>query len=38
VLTISDFAAAEQLGVRDTFHEDRTQRVDALPGSSEPGD
>jgi NADPH:quinone reductase-like Zn-dependent oxidoreductase len=31
VLTISDFAAAEELGVRDSFHEDRTQRVDALP-------
>jgi hypothetical protein len=27
VLTISDFAAAEELGVRDTFHEDRTIRV-----------
>jgi NADPH:quinone reductase-like Zn-dependent oxidoreductase len=31
VLTISDFAAAEELGVRDSFHEDRTQRVDVLP-------
>ena len=31
VLTISDFAAAEELGVRDSFHEDRTQRVHALP-------
>jgi NADPH:quinone reductase-like Zn-dependent oxidoreductase len=31
VLTISDFAAAEELGVRDSFHEDRAQRVDALP-------
>lgn len=31
VLTTSDFAAAAQLGVRDTFHEDRTRRVDALP-------
>jgi NADPH:quinone reductase-like Zn-dependent oxidoreductase len=31
VLTISDFAAAEELGVRDTFHEDRTQRADVLP-------
>jgi NADPH:quinone reductase-like Zn-dependent oxidoreductase len=31
VLTIADFAAAEQLGVRDTFHEDRTRHVDALP-------
>jgi NADPH:quinone reductase-like Zn-dependent oxidoreductase len=30
VLTISDFAAAEELGVRDSFHEDRTQRVDVL--------
>ncbi|MGH2876306.1 MAG: zinc-binding dehydrogenase, partial [Solirubrobacteraceae bacterium] len=30
VLTISDFAAAEEHGVRDGFHEDRTQRVDAL--------
>jgi NADPH:quinone reductase-like Zn-dependent oxidoreductase len=31
VLTIADFAAAAELGVRDTFHEDMTQRVDALP-------
>jgi NADPH:quinone reductase-like Zn-dependent oxidoreductase len=31
VLTISDIAAAAELGVRDSFHEDRTQRVDALP-------
>jgi NADPH:quinone reductase-like Zn-dependent oxidoreductase len=31
VLTIADFAAAAELGVRDSFHEDRTQRVDALP-------
>ncbi len=31
VLTISDFAAAAELGVRDSFHEDHTQRVDALP-------
>lgn len=31
VLTASDFAAAAELGVRDTFHEDRTQRVDVLP-------
>lgn len=31
VLTISDFAAAEKLGVRDTFHEDRAQTVDVLP-------
>lgn len=31
VLTISDFAAAAELGVRDSFHEDMTQRVDALP-------
>ncbi|MGH8996280.1 MAG: NADP-dependent oxidoreductase [Acidimicrobiales bacterium] len=30
VLTVSDFAAAEQLGARDTFHEDRAQRVDGL--------
>jgi NADPH:quinone reductase-like Zn-dependent oxidoreductase len=30
VLTISDFAAAAELGVRDTFHEDRTP-VEALP-------
>jgi NADPH:quinone reductase-like Zn-dependent oxidoreductase len=28
VLTISDFAAAEELGVRDSFHEDRTRSVD----------
>lgn len=31
VLTVSDFAAAAELGVRDSFHEDRTPRVDALP-------
>ena len=31
VLTISDFAAAAELGVRDTFHEDRSNRADALP-------
>ena len=31
VLTISDFAAAAELGVRDTFHEDRSSRVEALP-------
>jgi len=31
VLTISDFAAAAELGVRDTFHEDRSNRVEALP-------
>lgn len=31
VLTISDFAAAAELGVRDTFHEDRANRVEALP-------
>jgi NADPH:quinone reductase-like Zn-dependent oxidoreductase len=31
VLTISDFAAAAELGVRDTFHEDRSRHVDALP-------
>lgn len=31
VLTIADFAAAAKLGVRDSFHEDRTQRVDVLP-------
>jgi NADPH:quinone reductase-like Zn-dependent oxidoreductase len=30
VLTISDFEAAAELGVRDTFHEDRTQRSDVL--------
>jgi NADPH:quinone reductase-like Zn-dependent oxidoreductase len=30
VLTCSDFGAAEELGVRDSFHEDRTQRVDVL--------
>ncbi|WP_026924499.1 NADP-dependent oxidoreductase [Glycomyces arizonensis] len=31
VLTIADFAAAAELGVRDTFHEDMTQRVEPLP-------
>jgi NADPH:quinone reductase-like Zn-dependent oxidoreductase len=31
VLTISDFAAAAELGVRDTFHEDRGNPVEALP-------
>ena len=31
VLTISDFAAAAELGVRDTFHEDRSNPVAALP-------
>ena len=31
VLTISDFAAAAELGVRDTFHEDMSTRVEALP-------
>lgn len=31
VLTASDFAAAAELGVRDTFHEDRTKRVEVLP-------
>jgi D-arabinose 1-dehydrogenase-like Zn-dependent alcohol dehydrogenase len=31
VLTISDFAAAGGLGVRDTFHEDRGNQVEALP-------
>ena len=34
VLTISDFAAAAELGVRDSFHEDpttRSQRFDAFP-------
>lgn len=31
VLTISDFTAAAELGVRTTFGEDRTNRVDALP-------
>lgn len=31
VLTISDFAAAAELGVRDTFHEDRSNRADPLP-------
>ncbi|HEY0117386.1 MAG TPA: NADP-dependent oxidoreductase [Cellulomonas sp.] len=30
VLTISDFAAADDLGVRATFHEDLTQRADGL--------
>jgi len=31
VLTITDFAAAAELGVRDSFHEDRSNRVEALP-------
>jgi NADPH:quinone reductase-like Zn-dependent oxidoreductase len=31
VLTISDFAAAAELGVRDSFHEDRSNLVEALP-------
>jgi len=31
VLTVTDFAAAAELGVRDTFHEDRGNRVEALP-------
>ena len=31
VLTITDFAAAAELGVRDTFHEDRSNPVEALP-------
>lgn len=31
VLTASDFAAAAELGVRDTFHEDRTKRIEILP-------
>jgi D-arabinose 1-dehydrogenase-like Zn-dependent alcohol dehydrogenase len=31
VLTASDFVAAAELGARDTFHEDRTERVDVLP-------
>ena len=31
VLTISDFAAAGELGVRDSFHEDRTLRFDVFP-------
>lgn len=31
VLTISDFAAAEKLGVRDSFHEDHTLRFDVFP-------
>jgi NADPH:quinone reductase-like Zn-dependent oxidoreductase len=31
VLTISDFAAAARLGVRDTFHEDMSRHVETLP-------
>jgi NADPH:quinone reductase-like Zn-dependent oxidoreductase len=34
VLTISDFAAAQELGVRDSFHEDpstRSERFDSFP-------
>lgn len=31
VMTVSDFQAAAELGVRDTFHEDRADRVEALP-------
>lgn len=30
VMTVSDFAAAAELGVRDTFHEDRSLTADAL--------
>ncbi len=30
VLTVSDFAAAAELGVRDSFHEDPTPRHDVL--------
>jgi len=33
VLTVSDFAAAGELGVRDGFHEDQTQRFDVFPSS-----
>lgn len=31
VLTISDFAAAKELGVRDSFEEGQTQRFDVFP-------
>lgn len=31
VLTITDFAAAAELGVRDSFHEDHSNPVEALP-------
>ena len=31
VLTVSDFAGAAEHGVRDTFHEDLADRVEALP-------
>jgi NADPH:quinone reductase-like Zn-dependent oxidoreductase len=31
VLTIADFAAAKELGVRDSFEEGQTQRFDAFP-------
>jgi hypothetical protein len=31
VMTASDFAGADELGVRATFHEDLTDRVEALP-------
>jgi NADPH:quinone reductase-like Zn-dependent oxidoreductase len=31
VMTVSDFAAAAELGVRDTFHEDLSRRIEALP-------
>ncbi len=31
VLTISDFAAAAELGVRDSFHEELSSRVEVLP-------
>ncbi|MFC4244948.1 NADP-dependent oxidoreductase [Gryllotalpicola reticulitermitis] len=31
VMTVSDFAAADELGVRTAFHEDLTDRVEALP-------
>lgn len=31
VLTVSDFAAAGELGVRDGFHEDQTQTLRRVP-------
>lgn len=31
VMTISDFEGAKETGVRDTFHEDHSTRIDVLP-------
>lgn len=37
VLTISDFAAAKELGVRDSFEEGQTQRFDVFPEFAQLG-